>query len=380
MASKRASDENGEPNAKKRLTISLKPQSIHDINPMDFGVNPDSYVPEEELEPSLFVVPTHPPPPSVIYREELPHDFREIAGHSGKPVCKVVSLDMQSIEAQEVIAKWNEAIAPYASKYRDVKKITITKISRVQNDCLSKRFIHMQQRYGDKCTTSYHSSKLHNIDPILKDGLDQRLSCSGFFGRGVYFSDPLKSSLYYPRNPDNPNHHEKTMLVCSILLGENLQYPDNESDQKLLREPDGYDSVSGNLTGHREFVIYNNSRCLIDYIVTYQIGLVTSWEISLGNARHLWMAKNPGMPLPLHLSSTINFALHAINKGTGQHLPIPQPPSLFGVGLAPTTQTTPGPGGTLRFTGSQGGLALPGPTPPTRRSERILKKSQSDKH
>ena len=66
------------------------------------------------------------------------------------------------------------------------------------------------------------------------------------------------------------------MLRVSMLLGTPLVYPKNHKEPTLRREPRGFNSVIGNLTGHHEFVVYNNSQVNIDYVVYYDITPSTS--------------------------------------------------------------------------------------------------------
>lgn len=124
-----------------------------------------------------------------------------------------------------------------------------------------------------------------NLSSVCREGLDQRLSSIGLFGRGIYSSDsPVKANTYWQGS--NP-YGIRYMLSLSVLLGRckvvfkhniatltSLQeYPAGICDQRLLREPDGFDSVTGNVTGHSEFVTYDNSRVHIDYIIGYKADL-----------------------------------------------------------------------------------------------------------
>ncbi len=54
------------------------------------------------------------------------------------------------------------------------------------------------------------------IDEVLAQGLDQRVSRIGMFGRGIYFTDdPLKANMYSKAPPGQL----RFMLRANVLLG-----------------------------------------------------------------------------------------------------------------------------------------------------------------
>ena len=72
---------------------------------------------------------------------------------------------------------------------------------------------------------SYHIKEIHGnyetlfhvpnipIEQIIVEGFDIRLAKTDYFGRGIYFSDPLKCSLQHKK--DMPC----AMLMCSVVIG-----------------------------------------------------------------------------------------------------------------------------------------------------------------
>lgn len=116
----------------------------------------------------------------------------------------------------------------------------------------------------------YHGTRCHDVEHdiarLLAEGLDQRLAGVGRFGRGIYFAErPMKAHMYTPN--DTPL---RCMLQCSVQLGNTFRYPAQQMDPELLREPQGYGSVVGNVTGQDEYVVYDNHRVMINYMILYQ--------------------------------------------------------------------------------------------------------------
>jgi hypothetical protein len=122
----------------------------------------------------------------------------------------------------------------------------------------------------------WHGTTAGDIDQLLLEGLDQRVAARGHFGRGLYFSDhPGKAHRYTTkksfvgRGPSSEGI--RTMLRCKVQLGKTKEYPRGINDTSLLREPSGYDSVVGNISGQNEMVVYDNDRVLIEYVVRYTV-------------------------------------------------------------------------------------------------------------
>jgi hypothetical protein len=154
-----------------------------------------------------------------------------------------------------------------------VAGFTAQKLQRVQNMKLyqrlqfEKRSMKMDREEGEDYrvneTLLFHTSSAE-VSTICSEGLDQRLARRGRFGSGVYFSDnPVKCHSYWKGSGP------KIMFACYVLLGTVKEYPHRQMDASLLREPPGYDSVKGNVTGQDEYIIYTNYRAMPAYVVEY---------------------------------------------------------------------------------------------------------------
>ena len=98
----------------------------------------------------------------------------------------------------------------------------IRSISRVQNDTAAAKFNRILQSPGEEFTTVYHSTTAP-IDTVVAEGLDQRLSKPGYFGRGIYFSDPIKCSIYQITNSTTKRHasirmYKKFNTITKLIL------------------------------------------------------------------------------------------------------------------------------------------------------------------
>lgn len=167
--------------------------------------------------------------------------------------------------------------------------LKVVSVERLQNTMLLERFNHekeqllklrppdfeLNERY------LYHGTQA-NKHCLCEEGLDHRLSFQGCFGRGIYFSDnPRKCMQYATSTSSNldSNGTHPMILVCRVLLGESKKYDHGIKDSNLKREPEKpkakggwryYDSVQGIPVDYPEFVVYDNRRSMIEYIVTFE--------------------------------------------------------------------------------------------------------------
>eukprot|EP00053_Salpingoeca_punica_P011184 m.99996 g.99996 ORF g.99996 m.99996 type:complete len:476 (-) comp15608_c0_seq3:497-1924(-) len=112
----------------------------------------------------------------------------------------------------------------------------------------------------------YHTTKAP-LAAVLAEGLDLGRARPGLFGRGLYATSSIvKASSYWPLHCNR-----RIMLEVSVLAGRAYEYMPGETCQGLTAPPQGCDSVSGDLHGHPETVVYNNSQLLIRYIVDYTV-------------------------------------------------------------------------------------------------------------
>ena len=255
-----------------------------------------------------------------------------------KPCLIPVALDSE--EGKTVIAIWQTEIKKQNYKAPSAGiLINIVGIERAQNTRLEAQFIDTQaklraQGKGD-IRIGFHTTK-GPIDEIIAEGLDYRLSKGGYFGNGLYFAeDPLKSCLY------DTNKTNK-MLMCSLLLGKSYYYAPGVTDQTLVREPPGFDSIIGCTDGHYEYVIYDNSKVLIDYVISYAIIPMLKWEIIYMSHLGRFNLTDLFSPLPPHLKSFLAFLSYWRDQKKYQALSsIPPLPTTIATPLTtPLTTTT----------------------------------------
>ncbi|KAL4222467.1 hypothetical protein ACF0H5_018507 [Mactra antiquata] len=165
--------------------------------------------------------------------------------------------------------------------------IKIKVIERLQNRRLLKRFIdelgdvtnHRCEAYSPNVRYLYHGTNVEK-GRICEEGLDQRLSRMGYFGKGIYFSDTPLKCVHYSNDPGTKNPEEAYILKCRVILGDAKIYAQGCYDTRLRREPekpdqsDGwryFDSVVGCPKDYNEYVVYENRRAMIEYIISFKV-------------------------------------------------------------------------------------------------------------
>lgn len=171
--------------------------------------------------------------------------------------------------------------------YCDMEEVglDVVKVERLQNlDSLEKfqsEIRHMSKRRdpGEDLNIRYlyHGTSVEKTC-ICEEGLDQRLSRMGYFGKGIYFSDTPLKCMNYVGSSDTEG--ESYLLKCRVILGDQKKYRKGEYITTLKREPEKenpkpgskfYDSVMGCPKDYNEYVIYDNRRAMIDYIITFRV-------------------------------------------------------------------------------------------------------------
>ncbi|XP_052810579.1 uncharacterized protein LOC128238565 isoform X1 [Mya arenaria] len=164
--------------------------------------------------------------------------------------------------------------------------IEVTGIERLQNTRLLKKFkdeiedlkIHSTDDYDVNVQYLYHGTGVEKVR-LCEEGLDQRLSRMGYFGKGIYFSDTPLKCVHYADDPGRPNPDEAYILKCRVILGDIKVYPKFKDDKELRREPEKetithglkkYDSVAGCPKDYNEYVVYDNRRAMIEYIIKFK--------------------------------------------------------------------------------------------------------------
>ncbi|RUS81602.1 hypothetical protein EGW08_010615 [Elysia chlorotica] len=161
----------------------------------------------------------------------------------------------------------------------------VTKVEMLQNGILWKRYateremiIEQRQKTGTDFKLNerylYHGTSVKK-SYICDEGLDSRMSNEGCFGKGIYFSDFPKKCIKYAQRG---NGDESYILLARVILGDPKVYPKGQKARALKREPEKeepytghrfYDSVEGCPVNHKEFVVYDSRRALVEGIITF---------------------------------------------------------------------------------------------------------------
>ncbi|XP_078656267.1 uncharacterized protein LOC144902607 [Branchiostoma floridae x Branchiostoma belcheri] len=216
-----------------------------------------------------------PYPVDPDYDEELPCNW-------------TLGLDREQVYHRIRLLTTSEEYRLIAEEFSRVN-ITVDAIERVQNSHLWGRLQYEKRNMKEICRSDsfdlneqylFHGTQSQAVNQICEEGLDQRLSRIGNFGRGIYFSDdPRKCVDYSASNSDQDSN--PCILKCRVLLGDVKVYPHGQTDKDLRREPlrenreegmpKSYDSVQGCVREYREFVIYSSYRTLPEYIIYYRV-------------------------------------------------------------------------------------------------------------
>ena len=115
----------------------------------------------------------------------------------------------------------------------------------------------------------YHCTSPEAIRSIVNGGFNIGLARFGYFGKGAYFTKSFRKANYYCQHKGNPNAI-RVMLVCDIALGQTYNFEPGLLARDLVQPPQNKDSVSGFISGDREYVVYNPNQILPKYVVLYQ--------------------------------------------------------------------------------------------------------------
>ncbi|KAK7500734.1 hypothetical protein BaRGS_00007978 [Batillaria attramentaria] len=164
--------------------------------------------------------------------------------------------------------------------------LRVIKVERLQNHYLLDRFKRekehlLQTRPSDFELNErylYHGTQADRLR-LCEEGLDARLSFQGCFGRGIYFSDNPRKCMQYANVCRAQGDEHAMIVVCRVILGESKCYSPGDKDPGLKREPEKpsarggwrfYDSVQGTPVDYPEFVVYENRRAMIEYIISFE--------------------------------------------------------------------------------------------------------------
>jgi len=150
-------------------------------------------------------------------------------------------------------------------------KYRVTKVEYVVNPVLIRRFQKARQKLkntrGEKMSypvLAFHGTKEANIHSICKTGFRvpgeanfEHATDTGFYGRGVYFSEYPSYSVSYIRGASR-------LLLCQVLPGNVYRCTNLIHGEPLEVGHDSHTSPDG-----KELVIFNSHHILPSYVVHY---------------------------------------------------------------------------------------------------------------
>lgn len=127
---------------------------------------------------------------------------------------------------------------------------------------------HSRPDFGSNTKIGFHVTK-GDLDKILREGLDPRISTIGFFGKGAYVArTPMKANDFCV-DKGNPQAL-RVMLRCQVILGRSKEFEIGQFARNLVTEPEGFDSVTGFIRRAHEYVVYRSEQCLITHVILYR--------------------------------------------------------------------------------------------------------------
>lgn len=129
---------------------------------------------------------------------------------------------------------------------------------------------------GEREHVLWHGSPMENMESIAMDGIRPSTEVGCLGTNCVYIGSLDKAVLYsVPRDVSYRTHihhplGDRTVFKTRAVLGRTLVLKPGQYDSSLTRPPRGYDSVSADLHGGREFAVYDAYRVLVDIIVRYR--------------------------------------------------------------------------------------------------------------
>lgn len=150
-------------------------------------------------------------------------------------------------------------------------KYRITKVEYVVNPVLMRRFQKARQKLrkvrGEKMSypvLAFHGTKENNIHSICNTGFRvpgeenfEHATDTGYYGRGVYFSEYPSYSMTYIRGASK-------LLLCQVLPGKVYRCTNLIHGEPLEMGHDSHTSPDG-----KELVIFNSHHILPSYVVHY---------------------------------------------------------------------------------------------------------------
>ena len=186
--------------------------------------------------------------------------------------------DFDDINAfsETVVSEFDEEFHEVSNLfYASLKNAKIEKLTRIQNKYLMDHYITMLQKRQELRSESTINRKLlfhgtRNIQPhqIYKSsdtGFDLQYSNpNGAYGKGLYFA--MNSNYSHNGYTFNMGNGRFQMFLADVFVGNAYKSGPNN---KLVKAPEGYDSVEG--TSHGFHILYNNFHSYPLYLIEYTI-------------------------------------------------------------------------------------------------------------
>ena len=209
----------------------------------------------------------------VMLDEALAKSFKELTGMELDPLplgTETYTYDLQSAVAVRLHPDSEEFQTIAKDFTKGAPHFEVHEVRRIENTESQAKY-WSQYAYDAKHGIInegilYHTYRGERA-PIFSLGLDQRMGRIGMFGRGIYFSPTTLKTDQYSKIPATEMRYT---LRCRVLLGRVCKFPQGQSMPSLMREPLGFDTVLGNVSGSDEYAVYNSNRVLIEYEVGYK--------------------------------------------------------------------------------------------------------------
>lgn len=174
-------------------------------------------------------------------------------------------------------------LAPGSSEYQDVVRkvqsssggINVQKIERVQNPHLYQSYLVRKQKMdqdnprGNNERQLFHGTQHNNIKAINTQGFN-RSFCGVHgvsYGRGVYFARDSSYSVGYASGSGSRYMYLARVLVGQYCVGNSSMIVPPPKDS--FRPEILYDSVVNNVSNPSIFVVFYDSQCYPEYLITF---------------------------------------------------------------------------------------------------------------
>ena len=176
--------------------------------------------------------------------------------------------------------EWKDVVT---RMHKTLPEAKVTKLQRIQNEWIWKRYAFTKQRMSEKNGESlvnekylFHGTGTTPPEKIYKaeQGFDFRYSSDdNLWGTGTYFAVNACYSDRYSYASGN----ERCMFLAYVLTGETCECkPDRQMRKPPCKphckgnfENELYDSVTGHTNGSQIYVIYDNEKSYPAYLITY---------------------------------------------------------------------------------------------------------------